>query len=169
MINKNNLQTTRSAFNLFSDSLRTKINSEGQFSTAFDNLFLRNTIVKKDGGFLITAEDFYSQSTNTNSNYRRYDNLYNSPYSSGYDYYLNSPSYNRYYRPYNSVGYMESMRYYYDDILIISIDSSLNMRWNSIIHKKQAEDEQDNFLSFGTMNAGAEIHFLFSDNQKSGA
>lgn len=165
VVSKNDLQHIRTAFNLFDDSLRSLINSGGQYSTAFDNLFLRNTIVKKNGGFLITAEDFYSQATTTNNNYRRYDNLYNSPYSSNYDYYLNSPSYNGFYRPYSSMRYMQSMTYNYDDILILSIDSSLNLKWNSIIHKKQVENEQDNFLSFATFNAGAEIHFLFSDSK----
>lgn len=166
VVDKNNLQHIRSAFNLFNDSLRSRINSGGKYSTAFDNLFLRNTFVKRDGGFLITAEDFYSQTTNNINNFRRYDNLYNSPYSYNYDYYLNSPSYYGFYRPYNSAGYVQSTKFYYDDILIISVDSSLNLKWNSIIHKKQVEDEQDNFLSFATVNAGAEIHFLFSDSKK---
>jgi len=166
VIDKNNFQAIRSVFNHFDDSLRVRINSGKNFSTAFDDLFLRNTIVKKDGGFLITAEDYYTQATASNNNLRRYDNLYNSPYSSNYDYYLNSSSYNRYYRPYNSMGYVQRLRYYYDDILILSVDSSLNIKWNNIIHKKQSEDEQDNFLSYATVNAGSEIHFLFSDNRK---
>lgn len=166
VIEKDMLNHIRTAFNLFDDSLRIRVNSGGQYSTAFDNLFLRNTFLKKDGSFLITAEDYYSQVNNINNNYGRYNSLYNSPYSSNYDYYLNNPSYNRFYRPYNSVGYLQSMKYYYDDIVILNIDSSLKLKWNNIIHKKQEEEEQDNFLSFATVNAGAEIHFLFSDSKK---
>ncbi|MEJ7627700.1 MAG: hypothetical protein WKF35_12610 [Ferruginibacter sp.] len=166
VIERNNPQQIRTAFNMFSDSMRSQINSQEKFSNAFNNLFLRNTIVKKDGGFLITAEDYYTQATSSASNMRRYDNLYNSPYYSNYDYYLNSPSYSGFYRPLNSGFYVQSLRYYYDDIVILSVDSSLQLKWNSFIHKKQVEDEQDNFLSYASVNAGGEIHFLFSDSKK---
>lgn len=165
LIQQHNHKQIRTAFNLFNDSLRTKINSEGSVSTAFDNLFLRNTIVKKDGGFIITAEDYYSQATNSNNMYRRYNSLYNSPYSSNYDYYLNSPAYYGFYRPYNSLAYAQQMKYFYDDIVIIDVDSALNLKWNAIIHKKQEDADHDNFLSFATFNAGGEIHFLFSANK----
>jgi hypothetical protein len=154
----------KTAFNFFDDSLRARINSSGQYSSAFNNLFLRSTVVKKDGGFVIAAEDYYTQTSNTN--FRRYNNLYRAPYTSSYDYYLSNPSYSGYYRPYGSSSYISSTRFYYDDILVLGIDSSLKLSWNSLIHKKQAEDEQDNFLSYATINAGAEIHFLFIDNNK---
>lgn len=166
VVNRENPLNVRSAFNIFDDSLRSRINSSGQYSTAFDNLFLRAAYVKRDGGFLLTAEDFYSQATGGNSGFRRYNNLYNSPYTSNYDYYLNSPTYNNFYRPYGNYGYQQNRRYYYDDILVLDIDSSLKLTWNTIIHKKQAEDDHDNFLSFTTVNAGSEIHFLFNDSKK---
>jgi hypothetical protein len=165
-VQQDNYKQVRTAFNLFSDTLRAKINSSGSFSTAFDNLFLRNTIVKKDGGFVITAEDYYSQTSNANNVFRRYNSLYSSPYSSNYDYYLNSPAYYGFYRPYNSVAYAQRIKYFYDDIVIMDVDSLLNLKWNTIIHKKQEDEEQDNFLSFATFNAGGEIHFLFSSNRK---
>jgi hypothetical protein len=168
IIGGKDLQLNRSAYNLFSDTIRNRINSGGQPSTAFNNLYLRNIIVTKTGGIFITAEDYYTQSTTHNNSYRRYENLYSSPYSFNPYYYLPSTSYayNNYYRPYNNAGFLQSIRYYYDDILIMSLDSSLKLKWNTIIHKKQSEDEQDNFLSFATVNAGGEIHFLFSDSKK---
>ncbi|MEO6584192.1 MAG: hypothetical protein ABIO05_07695 [Ferruginibacter sp.] len=163
LVNPQLIGRIHTAFNFFSDSLRTKINSDAQFSAAFNELFLRNTIVKKDGGFVLMAEDFSSQLYNNNSNFRRYNNLYNSPYASNYDYYLNSPSYNNFYRP--NIGYAQRMRYFYDDILILDLDSTLKLNWNVLIHKKQEDEEQDNFLSYATFNAGAEIHFLFSGDK----
>lgn len=165
-IQQDNYKQIRTAFNEFNDSLRAKINSVSSYSAAFDNLFLRNTIVKKDGGFIITAEDYYSQTTNANNMFRRYNSLYSSPYASNYDYYLNSPAYNGFYRPYNSVAFAQRLKYFYDDIVIIDVDSTLKLNWNTIIHKKQEDEEQDNFLSFATFNAGGEIHFLFSANRK---
>lgn len=165
-IQQDNYKQIRTAFNLFNDSLRAKINSVSSYSAAFDNLFLRNTIVKKDGGFIISAEDYYSQTSNANNIFRRYNSLYSSPYASNYDYYLNSPAYFGFYRPYNSMAFAQRMKYFYDDIVIIDVDSTLRLNWSTIIHKKQEDDEQDNFLSYATFNAGGEIHFLFSNNRR---
>ena len=165
-IQQGNYKQVRTAFNLFNDTLRTKMNSISSFSTRFDNLFLRNMIVKKDGGFIITAEDYYTQSANSNNIFRRYNSIYNSPYASNYDYYLNSPYYQSLYRPFGSSAFAQRMKYFYDDILVIDVDSVLNLKWNTVIHKKQDDEEQDNFLSFGTFNAGGEIHFLFTANRK---
>lgn len=165
-IQQGNYKLVRTAFNLFNDSLRSKMNSVSSFSNRFDNLFLRNMIVKKDGGFIITAEDYYTHTTGSNNIFRRYNSIYNSPYSSNYDYYLTSPYYQSLYRPYNSYAFAQRMKYFYDDILVIDVDSVLNLKWNTVIHKKQDDEEQDNFLSFGTFNAGGEIHFLFTNNRK---
>ncbi len=165
-IQQGNYKLVRTAFNLFNDTLRSKMNSISSFSSRFDNLFLRNMIVKKDGGFVITAEDSYTQNTGSNNIFRRYNNIYNSPYTSNYDYYLTSPYYQSLYRPYGSSAFAQRMKYFYDDILIIDVDSLLNLKWNTVIHKKQDDEEQDNFLSFGTFNAGGEIHFLFTANRK---
>lgn len=98
--------------------------------------------------------------------FRRYNSLYSSPYASNYDYYLNSPAYSGFYRPYSSMAFSQRMKYFYDDIIVIDVDSTLNLKWNTIIHKKQEDDEQDNFLSFTTFNAGGEIHFLFSNDRR---
>jgi hypothetical protein len=162
-IDMNGNKPIRAAFNAFSDSLRYAINSDDQASYVFDNLIIRNTIVKKNGGFIIAAEDFYTESLFNNAWNRQY---YNStlPYSSSYDYYLTNPYYYGY-RPYVS-GRQETIRYYYNDVVALSIDSSLKLEWNSVIHKKQYDVENDNFLSFFNLNTGRELHFLFLDNDK---
>jgi hypothetical protein len=35
-----------------------------------------------------------------------------------------------------------------------------------VLLKKQSDDDNDNYLSFGTMNVGAEINFLFIEKEK---
>jgi hypothetical protein len=155
--------TIKTAFNEFPDSLRSRINYDGQFKYAFDNFFIRQSIVKKDGGFILAAEDYSMQSRGGSSNWNRW-NYINSPYISNYNYYLTNPYW--YYRPFNSFSNVHSVRYYYDDILLLSIDSSLNMQWSNIISKKQTDDETDNFMSFSTMNAGSEIHFIYIERDR---
>lgn len=146
----------------FPDSIRSKI-SDGRFRSAFDDMFLRNIFLKRDGSFLLVAED-YSSFTN-NSNWNRWDYLYGSPYSySSYNIY--APGYT-YYRPFRDYGrFTTNVRYNYDNMLLMDIDSSLKPRWMNIIFKSQEDDNSDNFLSYGTLNAGAEIYFLFIEKVK---
>jgi hypothetical protein len=122
--------------------------------------------VKKNGGFFIAAEDFYSETRSFNNAWNRnyYNNFQNTTMN---DFYLYNPYYYGY-RPWSSFNGDQSTRYYYDDIVILSIDSSLKLVWNNIIHKKQYDVDNDNFLSYSVINAGGEVHFLFieKDRQK---
>lgn len=150
----------------FSDSLRRGINSSSQYRNAFDNLFLQDIFVKRDGSYMLVSEVYSSQSMGNYNSWNRWDYLYGNPYyyNSYNDYsYWNSP-YNRYNRyNYNS---RSSVRYNYDNILILSLDSTLHLKWQNVVLKKQTDNDNDSFLSFGTMNTGAEIHFLFIEKER---
>ncbi len=163
IIDANKMDTILSVFNDFPDSIRSKVNSDGQYKAAFDNFFIRQAIIKKDGGFILTTEDYYSQTrTNPNNSWNRSNYLYNSIYYPSDDFYLANPSYGNY-RPAGSFNNWQDVRFYYDNILIISFDSKLNMEWNTIILKSQSDDENDIFLSFSTLNVGGEIHFFYNE------
>lgn len=163
-INANDLTEVKTAFNVFPDSLRSRINIDGQYRFAFDNFFLRQEIVKKDGGFIITAEDYTLQTrSGFTNNWNRW-NYINNPYTTSYDYYLSNPYW--YYRPLNSFNNIQNVRYYYDDILVLSFDKDLKMQWGNIISKKQSDEETDNFLSFSTMTSGSEVHFIYIERDR---
>ncbi len=148
----------------FSDSIRNQAKKDGQLRFALNDFMIRQIVVKKDGGYIITAEDFSSQTRGLNNSWNRYDYLY-SPYTTRYDYYnFNSP-FNMYYRPSNSFG-NQSTRYYYDNIIVMSLDKNASLQWTNIIQKEQYDDDEDNYLSFGTINTGGEINFLFNDGSK---
>ncbi len=149
---------------VLSDSLRDAAKTSGQLRFALDDFFIRQVFVKKDGGFLLTAEDYSTQGRNNNTPWNRWDylnNYYYSPYANNYYY---NP-YNNYYRPYSSYNYNQSTRYYYANILILSMDKNGNLDWGRVIQKDQFDDDNENFLSFSTMNSGGEIHFLFNDDK----
>ena len=165
ILNSSDLQT-KLVFLNFSDSIRNKISNSGEYRYAFDNIFIRNLFLKRDGGYILILEDFSSQNRGNNG-WNRWDYLYGNPY--GYsDYYM----FNRYrqYGFYNPYYYgrnaFSSTRYYYDNLLVLGIDSSLSLNWEQIIFKKQADEDNDYFLSFTTMNSGAEIHFLFIEKER---
>ena len=147
-----------------SDSLRDAAKSSGQLRYAMDNYFIRQVFAKKDGGFLLTAEDYSSQRTGYTNSWNRWDYLNNfySPYY-GSSYYYYNP-YSGYYRPYSSFG-SQSVRYFYSNILILSFDKNGMQQWARVIPKDQFDDDNDNFLSFSTFNSGGEIHFLFNEDK----
>ena len=144
------------------DSLRDEAKNDGMLRFALDDFFIRNIIVKADGGFILAAEDF-TTSTRGN-NFNRYDYLFN-PYSlSSGGYYYNP--YSGYYRPLNNFSNQQSTRYYSDNILILSFSKTGQLLWSKVLHKSQFDDDEENFLSFSTMTSGSEIHFLFNEDKK---
>ena len=167
VLNINDAEIKKIAFNYFQDTLRSRI-SDGLYKSAFDNLVIQQAIVKKDGGFILTAEDNYSQERSgpSNSSWDRYNYLYNSPYTTNTDFYYSNPSYNGFYRPLNNFNNAQNVRYYYDNILVLSFDSSMAIQWSNILPKKQADDDNDNFLSYSLMNVGSEIHFIYVEEDR---
>ncbi len=155
-----------SSFSVFEDSLRAEARKDGSFRVAFDDFFIRQVIVKRDGGYLLVAEDFSSRGRGNSgySPWNRWDYL-NNPYSlSSNSYYYYNPYYG-YYRPYSSFN-TPSLRYFYENICVFSVDKNGKREWNNIIHKSQYDDDNDNFLSYALINSGDAIHFLFNSDSK---
>jgi hypothetical protein len=149
----------------FSEDFRNEAKSEGSSKTAFNDFYIQNILVRKDGGFALAAESVYSSSRGVYNN--RWD--YYSPYFSPYNYYYyswNSPLYyNSYYYPWwRYGGYPTSQlnRYFADNIAVMSFDSTGELRWTNVIHKSQYDDNSDSFLGYGTLNTGSQFHFLFN-------
>lgn len=158
--------TRASVFTQLGDSVREIAKSKGSTKLAFNDYFIRNILLKKDGGYLIAAEDFSTQTSGSNSGWNRWDYLYGSPYYSPYNSYYYNPSYGGYYRPYNSYNNAQTTRYYFDNILLLEISKNGNVLRDKIITKEQYADDNDNYLSFSTFVTESEIHFLFNVMEK---
>ncbi len=158
---KTNARTYASQFTVIYDSLRYEAKRSGMLRFAFDNFFIRNVVVKGDGGFILAAEDFTSDTRG--GNFNRYDYLYN-PYSLSSGRYYYNP-YTGYYRPLSNYN-NQSTRYYFENIVVFSISKTGVMEWNKVIHKSQFDDNDENFLSFSNITSGNEIHFLFNEDKK---
>lgn len=160
---KDKNKTYASQFSEFYDSLRDEAKRGGLLRFAFDNFLIRQVIVKKDGGFILTAEDYSSETRGGNNTWNRYDYLYN-PYTSSSGYYYYNP-YTGYYRPLGS-NYYQSTRFYLENILVLSVSKNGKPEWSRIIQKDQFDDGEDNFLSFSTLTTAGEVHFLFNNDRK---
>jgi hypothetical protein len=152
-------------FTEFGDSLRALAKVSGNKKFTFNDFFIRNIILKKDGSYILTAEDFSSQASGFNNGWNRYDYLYNSPGFNSYDYYYFNNGYGGFYRPFGTFS-NQSIRYYYDNVLLMAVSKTGLPQWADVIHKQQMSDDSDNYLSFGLFNTGSGIHFLYNDISK---
>jgi hypothetical protein len=152
----------------FTEEMRNAAKSEGSPKTAFNDFYVQNILVKKDGGFAIAAESVYSSSR---GNYNNRWDYYNFPYLSPYGYYnyypYSSSLYSYYYPWYRWGGMpMQINRFYADNIAVMSFDSTASLEWSNVIHKSQFDDYTDNFIGYGTFNAGSQFHFLYNESER---
>jgi hypothetical protein len=165
LFEKNGSQFSINKTIAFDDNLRNDAKGENNTKSAFDDFFLQNIIMRKDGGFLVTAEANYQ--TTRGSSLNRWDYLNSSPFWNPSDYYLwrsygfTAP----WWRYYGGTG-NTATRYFADNIAVISFDKNGEMEWSNVIHKSQFDDNTDNLLSYSPMITGGEIHFLYNNSEK---
>lgn len=123
----------------FSERLR-EATGERSKKRAFNDYKVKELIVKNDGGFVMIAEDFFITTR--------------SGYSSGYGYYS-------WYYPTMASSVRE---FNYGDIIAISCDGNGKPEWTKFIRKYQYSQEDGGiFSSYGLVNSGGEIGFMFND------
>ncbi len=148
----------------FSDDLRREARGDATTKMAFNDYFIRNIITRRDGGFIIGSEAYYT--TSRFNNWNRWDYLYGSPYMSSFNnnnYY--SPSYNSYWWNTRTSG-SQAVRYHADNIAVLSFSNKGELEWNNIMGKTQFDDESDDLLSYQLMNTGGQVHFLFNQQER---
>ena len=147
----------------FDENLRNEAKGDNGIKTAFNDFFIRNLIVKKDGGFLLAAESFFT--TGRGGAYNRYDYMYGSPFLRPMDYYMFSPyGYGYPWWRYNSLG--QNTRYNAQNVVLFSFDSTGHVGWSNVINKNQYDDETDAFVGYAMVNMGNQLHFLFNQQEK---
>ena len=146
----------------FSEDLRSEARGEANIKMAFNDYFIRNVIPKKDGGFIISAESYYT--TSRYNSWNRWDYIYGAPYLTPLDYYYYSPYYSSWWWRRNSSN--QSVRYHADNVVILSFDNEGQMQWSNVIRKGQFDDDSDDLISFQLMNTGGQLHFLFNQMEK---
>ncbi len=148
----------------FTEELRKEARGDASVKTAFNDYFIRNIITRKDGGFIIGSEAYFT--TSRFNNWNRWDYLYGSPYMSSFN---NS----NYYSPYYSNSFWgsransnQAVRYHADNITVLSFDDKGKLEWNNVMGKTQYDDETDDLLSYQLMNTGGQVHFLFNQQER---
>ena len=147
----------------FTSELRKEAKGDANSKMAFNDYFIRNVIVKRDGGFIINTESFYT--TSRYRSWNRFNYLYGMPYNN-FDYYTT-------YSPYYSTWWWRSrydnsqaVRYHADNITVLSFDKTGKLEWSNVIHKEQFDDEGDDRISYQLANTGSQIHYIFNIDEK---
>ena len=146
-----------------SEELRNEAKGDASVKTAFNDYFIRNIIVKRDGGFIIGSESYYT--TSRYNNWNRWNYLYGSPYSS-MDYYSYSPMYGNSWGRYQYYNSQQPVRHHADNITILAFDNTGKLEWSNVIHKQQFDDGLGAQVSYQIVNTGKQIHFVFNEEEK---
>src|ERR1043166_8900039 len=101
----------------FSDDLKREAKGEANLKMAFNDYFIRNIIIRKDGGFIIGSESFYT--TSRFNSWNRWDYMYGSPGYSSLDYYYYSPYYSNLWG-YSRYRNNQTVRYHADNTVVLS-------------------------------------------------
>lgn len=149
---------------ILGEELRKDARGDANLKMAFNDYFIRNIIVKKDGGFIIGSEAFYT--TSRYNSWNRWDYLYGSPFLSPLDYYYYTPYYNSLWYRSRFYNNSQNVRYHADNIVILSFDKNGKLQWNNVISKEQYDDETDDLISYQLMNTGGQLHFLFNMEER---
>ena len=147
----------------FSEQLRSEAKGpDANLRIAFNDYFIKNIIVKKDGGYLVIAESQYS-TTRGGGAYNRWDYMgFNNPWLSPYSSYYSPYYFNAFGNPYNRWGNGVPTRYHAENIVVLSFSKSDSLQWSNVVAKSQFDDQTDALVSHQIMNTGGQIHFLFN-------
>lgn len=150
----------------FSDDLRKQAKGQdANMKLAFNDYFIRNMVMKKDGGYVLIGESQYTSTRG--SAFNRWDYLgWNNPWSSPLNYYYYSPYYSPWSSPWNRFGSGQAVRHHSENIMILSFDKDGQLEWSNVIPKTQFDDETDALISYQMMVTGGEIHFLFNQYER---
>ena len=162
-LSKNSWQPVHQKLFVLDEDLRQEARGQSNLKMAFNDYFIRNIYIKKNGGFALDAEAFYT--TSRSSPWNRWDYMYGSPFSYPYDYYF--------YSPYGSSSWWrrsgsnnQAVRFHADNVVIFSFDNNGNLEWSNVLKKEQFDDESDDRISYNVINTGGQLHYLFNMQEK---
>lgn len=161
-LNRNSWQPEFEKSFILDEDLRQEAKGQSNLKMAFNDYFIRNIYIKKNGGFALDAESYYT--TSRSSSWNRWDYMYGSPFSYPLDYY--------YYSPYTSSSWWRRggssfpVRYHADNVTIFSFNANGELEWSNVLKKEQFDDESDDRISYNVINTGGQLHYLFNRQEK---
>lgn len=154
--------------NIFNDDFRFNAKGDATAKMAFNDYYIKHIVVKKDGGFVLSAQAEYTSTRGTGNGFNRWDYFGGNMWNAN-DFYTFGGSPFLYASPWSMWGGRNNFnvtRYFSDNIAIMSFDNVGKLTWSNVVYKSQFDDNTDMNIGFGLFNAGNQIHFLFNQSEK---
>lgn len=163
---KNNLKGNTPNLIKLEDSLRISAkDGVGSLKTAFNDFFIRQVYPRKDGGFIVAAESYYTTVRGNANAWNRFDFFNNSPnFLNSYDYYVMGGRdwyWDNFNRP-----MPQNTTYYAENVIVLSFNKAGTLEWSNAIHKAQKDDNVEDYISYQVMLTGGQLHFLYNDKDR---
>jgi hypothetical protein len=149
----------------FDAELRADAAIDNNNKNAFNDYFIRQIFIRKDGGFVMNAEAVYTSSRN-NMPFNRWD-MFGNPMMMGSPmgwggWGMAGPG--GFGNPYYGSGAWggNATRYHADNILVLVFDKDGHLELSNVIRKKQFDDQSESMVSYQTINTGNALHFLYN-------
>jgi hypothetical protein len=98
------------------------------------NLIIKDVILRRDGGCILIAEQFFK-----------------------YEYRMPSS-------PYNDISIIRNISYFYENVMVMSLNPDGRLLWREIFHKSQkSENDEGVYSSFFIMKKSGILRFLYND------
>jgi hypothetical protein len=149
-----------------SDELRADATSDNNLKTAFNDFFIRQILIRKDGGFVMNAESVYTTSRG-GGGFNRWDMFGNPAMMGGFGgggwgmggMGMGSPYY-------GSGAWGSSTRYHADNVIVLVFDKDGRLDLSNVIRKTQYDDQSEAMVSYQTINTGNALHYLYNRYDK---
>lgn len=151
-----------------SPELRADATSDNSIKTAFNDYFIRQILVRKDGGFIMNAESIYTTSRGSGP-YNRWD-MFGNPYTVGGPmgwggWGMSGPG--GFGSPYYGSGaFGNSTRYHADNIIVLVFDKEGTLTMSNVIRKNQFDDQSESMVSYQIINTGNALLYLYNSYDK---
>jgi hypothetical protein len=145
------------------DELRADARGENNTKAAFNDFYIKEIIIRKDGGFVVTAESIY-QTSRGNAGFNRWDMMGTPWMMNGFDYYGGGfGGFGPAGRTWRNNSFT---RYHADNVIIGAFDKEGKLAISNTIRKSQFDDESDATVSYQLINTGSALAFLYNDFDK---
>jgi hypothetical protein len=141
------------------NSIRLIANIKRSPEKALNNFYIHHVILKKDGGFIVLAEQrksVYSTSTPDIPDKGSEHFLYDTYQKNGRNFLGSEPT--------NLNSHLSGAEY--GNILVLDADNKGDLQWGNVIPKDQFGDAEFSWISFATVYRGDKINFLYNEPYK---
>lgn len=148
------------------DELRADARTDNNLKAAFDDYFIKQIFIRRDGGFVMNAESMYTTSRGGGA-FNRWD-MFGNPFMMGSPmgwggWGMNGPG--AWGMPMGR-GFNNVTRYHADNIIVLAFDKEGQLTLSNTIRKSQYDDENESKVSYQAINSGNAIHYLFNNYER---